>query len=138
MAMGSQHNQTDQDKKNNQSIKVPMLLQALKKLIWTRTRGPSISYKKKRTAEKHVAGQRRDFTTPSSFFTFTSTRKSGGGKKTGRGPYLASAQLVTPKLVSRHHGLIIHMITDETNAGLSSTQSPPTPCLGIEERGNSV
>jgi hypothetical protein len=41
------------------SIKVPMLLQALKKLVWTRAKDDSlslsISWRKKRTAEKHVA-----------------------------------------------------------------------------------
>jgi hypothetical protein len=98
--------------------------------------------------KKNVAGHRRDFTTPSSFFTFTSTRKSGGGKKTRRGPYTTSAQLVTSKLVSRHHGSIIHIIiTDETNAGLSSARAPGEDydaissirvILGIEERKQRV
>jgi hypothetical protein len=45
------------------SIKVPMLLQALKKLVWTRAKDDSlslslslsISWRKKQTAEKHVA-----------------------------------------------------------------------------------
>jgi len=136
----------------NQSInKGPNAAAALKKLAWTRTRDDSlhdsISYKKKRTAEKACGRPPQGFYNPIIIFHFHFQAEINlERRKDAAWPLPTSAQL-TPNLVSRRHGLI-DIVTDETKAGLSSAPCarllarnllhPRDLILGIEEREKRV